>query len=139
MLLSLVLAGVVVGGHEFFVRNNQWAGGFVCVVNYQESVVSVVTGLQKYDLLVIGSSRAKESVRPSVLDQVLGARGRSVNVASHSGTSPDVIHMIADWIRAGPIRLPRDILVTVEPLHFSTAYVMLGRPQGVSWSWKIGQ
>ena len=123
--LGVLLSGLMVGGHEFAIRHNTWSGGFLVQVDNKASNVNLLAAVEHYDPIVIGSSRAKESIRPGVLDQVLGGNAETFNAAHHSGTSTGMVHELVGALAQGRIRGPRRLLVTVEPLHFSTEYVRL--------------
>ncbi len=111
---------------EIFVRDHRWAGGFMVVVDHDAASESMFEAIEKNDLIIIGSSRAKESIRPSVLSREYGLT--VYNSASHSGSSLDFTHQILNRLNQLP-NSPQlqHLLVTVEPLHFSEKYSLMAR------------
>lgn len=78
-------------------------------------------------LVVLGSSRAKEAVRPSVISQELAGRFKVANLACHSCSSVDLVHSYTqpDADSGRLPRVPPVVIVTVEPLHFTPRNVRL--------------
>ncbi len=119
----LALAGLV-ALHERTVRRNFMVGGFVAVVDWNEVLASgVFPGSDEADVLVLGSSRAKESIRPAVITaESEGRAAVTVNRACHSCSSLVQARNMAAAVQYGSKNVPKSLIVTVEPLHFMGRY-----------------
>lgn len=76
------------------------------------------------DLVALGSSRAKESIRPVLLASLFNAT-EPFNFAMHSGSSADQVNQYAHSQSA----IPQNIIITVEPLHFASNRVIYDKKQ----------
>jgi len=119
----VLAAAIPLGIHEWFVRTYYLTGGFVMLVPVHNMTAAV---FDEADVMVLGSSRAKESVQPKVIETARPEWGRPINRAAHSGTSVDQLNELHQRLELKQ-RVPPRLIVTVEPLHFSSAYVVFDR------------
>jgi hypothetical protein len=118
LLFALPLAA-----HEWAVRTYYLNGGFVQLITIGERPAGE---FERSTTAVLGSSRAKESIRPSAIEDARREWAPAVNHAAHSATSVDQVDWLVKSVAVGN-SAPSRLIVTVEPLHFSSAYVMYDR------------
>ncbi|MBI3506505.1 MAG: hypothetical protein HY059_16830 [Proteobacteria bacterium] len=118
-LAAAALAGALLWQQESEVRTHFLNGGFMALVDPAAVAASgVFPGAGEADIVVFGSSRAKESIRPSVLKSESDGRVASaVNHACHSCSSLVQVRNLAASVRGGSRDLPKNLVVTIEPLH----------------------
>lgn len=119
---------IMFASQEMFIRDHRWGGGFMTVVDHDESNEIFSEASKQNDIVIIGSSRAKEAIRPTLLNEAYGMK--SYNSASHSSTSLDMTHTFINWLMNGTIKSSvKHLIVTLEPLHFSEKYTIMGNSE----------
>ena len=117
-LLVVVLLGIFLP-YNHVITKYRWSGGMLIIVDL-DSLKGLGKENYNADMLITGSSRAKECVRPTLIQDSMKLQKLPYNGANHSGSSADQVDKLASRSRFSP----KYLLVTVEPLHFCTNRVM---------------
>ncbi len=110
--------------YEWHVSAYYFAGGFATVVDNREVKRALrQADRQGLDLIVIGSSRGKEAIRPSeIVTASSGLVPTAGNRACHSCSSVEAAREIVKEYQADGILRASRIVVTVEPLGFQKLF-----------------
>lgn len=118
VLLFFTCLFLMLAPFEYFARNQKWEGGFVRLLDNKGTVQEDYNLAEARDLLIVGSSRVKEAVRPSGFEPFFGESAKVYNGGCHSCVSPEVVHQLIGNTKT----LPKNVIITVEPMHFSSKY-----------------
>jgi len=126
-LSTLAVLLILLLPHEWMVRTHLWTGGFMVEVGADSALEALTEGKDSEDLVIFGSSRAKESIRPRLIEEGCEQIKSPVNRAGHSVTSTDQVRALATELHSkDPSRKssPAFLVCTVEPLHFTESNVI---------------
>lgn len=117
MLLSAACFLIILIPHNLAVERNMLASNSIFVVDIERRDDGLKAAFDA-DLVILGSSRAKESVRPSILLGAAGT-GEALNLAQHSGSSIRQSYEIVEALKSSSGKPPKFVLLTIEPWFFT--------------------